>query len=241
LAANTCSPILVAVELMLQCSLLGAGEPSIDPELSGVERTPLGAYGDAWVDFLPEWLGGPDTLFAQLLDGLEWQGRVRPMYERMVDQPRLTARLPAGAAFPARPVIHAMRDALGRRYGRAFTGVGLNLYRDGRDSVAWHGDRVARDLPEALVGIVSLGGRRRFLLRPKGGGPSVRFDVGAGDLLVMGGSCQRTWEHSVPKAARAEPRISITFRHAYERVDGSERETGREATGAVHQLDAAER
>jgi alkylated DNA repair dioxygenase AlkB len=108
-----------------------------------------------------------------------------------------------------------MRTALSGRYGIAFTGVGANLYRDGRDSVAWHGDRVARDLQEALVAIVSLGGRRRFLLRPKGGGRSVRYDPGPGDLLVMGGSCQRTWQHSVPKAAHAEPRISITFRHAY--------------------------
>ena len=233
--ANACSPILVLVELVLQGSLLGAGEPSIDPHLSGLRRTALGPCGDAWVDVVPSWLHGPDTLFAQLLGALDWQGRVRPMYERMVDQPRLTARLPAGVDVP---VIEEMRAALGCRYGLHFSGVGFNLYRDGRDSVAWHGDRVARDLPEAVVGIVSLGGRRRFLLRPKGGGPSVRFDIGAGDLVVMGGSCQRTWEHSVPKAARAEPRISITFRHAYERSDG---EAGGEPARAVHQLDAAER
>jgi alkylated DNA repair dioxygenase AlkB len=72
---------------------------------------------------------------------------------------------------------------------------------------------VARDLAEAVVAIVSLGGRRRFLLRPTGGGRSVRFDVGAGDLLVMGGSCQRTWEHAVLKTARpVGPRISVQFR-----------------------------
>jgi alkylated DNA repair dioxygenase AlkB len=110
-----------------------------------------------------------------------------------------------------------MRAALSDRYGVRFTGVGLNLYRDGRDSVAWHGDRVARELPDAVVAIVSLGGPRRFLLRPKGGGHSVRFDLCSGDLLVMGGSCQRTWQHSVPKSARADPRMSVTFRHAYER------------------------
>jgi alkylated DNA repair dioxygenase AlkB len=109
-----------------------------------------------------------------------------------------------------------MRVALSERYEVEFTSVRANLYRDGRDSVAWHGDRVARDLPNAFVAIVSLGGRRRFLLRPKGGGRSVRFDPGPGDLLVMGGSCQRDWQHTVPKVAAAQPRISLTFRHAYE-------------------------
>jgi alkylated DNA repair dioxygenase AlkB len=203
----------VGVELVLQGSLLGAGDPSIDPAFAGLERTSLGPCGDAWVDRVPGWLRGPDTLFAELLDSLDWQGRVVPMYERMVDQPRLTARLTGTEQVP---VIEAMRSALGGRYGLEFSGVGCNLYRDGRDSVAWHGDRVARDLAEAVVAIVSLGGRRRFLLRPIGAGPSVRFELGSGDLLVMGGSCQRTWQHCVPKAARAEPRISVTFRHAYE-------------------------
>ncbi len=198
------------MELALQGNLLGLGEPSIDMSFAHATRATLD--GDAWVEHVPVWLDGADTLFAALLESMDWQGRVVPMYERMVDQPRLTARLPRRAGVE---VIDAMRAALSERYGIPFTGVGLNLYRDGRDSVAWHGDRVARDLPEALVAIVSLGGRRRFLLRPKGGGRSVRYDPGPGDLLVMGGSCQRTWQHSVPKAAHAEPRISITFRHAY--------------------------
>jgi alkylated DNA repair dioxygenase AlkB len=94
--------------------------------------------------------------------------------------------------------------------------VGANLYRDGRDSVAWHGDRVARTLPEATIAIVSLGGTRRLLLRPRGGGKSVPFELRSGDLLVMGGSCQRTWQHAIPKVSRAEPRISLTFRHRYD-------------------------
>jgi alkylated DNA repair dioxygenase AlkB len=118
-----------------------------------------------------------------------------------------------GAERPA--VVEAMRAALSTRYAVEFTGVGANLYRDGRDSVAWHGDRVARDLPSALVATVSLGGTRRFLLRPKGGGRSERFEPRSGDLLVMGGACQRLWDHTVPKQAMADPRISLTFRHAY--------------------------
>ena len=109
-----------------------------------------------------------------------------------------------------------MRRALSDRYEIEFRAIGANWYRDGRDSVAWHGDRVARTLPEATIAIVSLGGPRRFLLRPKGGGSSVKLELGSGDLLAMGGSCQRTWQHSVPKVTRAAPRISLTFRHLYD-------------------------
>jgi alkylated DNA repair dioxygenase AlkB len=113
-------------------------------------------------------------------------------------------------------VLAEVAAALTERYGVAFASVGCNLYRDGRDSVAWHGDRVARDLPEATIAIVSLGAHRPFKLRPRGGGPSIDHRLGRGDLLVMGGSCQRTWQHTVPKVAVAEgPRISVTFRHAY--------------------------
>ncbi|MEY2405804.1 MAG: hypothetical protein QOH64_23 [Acidimicrobiaceae bacterium] len=203
------------MELLLQGTLLGAGDPSFDDTWATVTRTALGSDGDAWVDHAGGWLRGADTLFAELLERATWKSRVVTMYDRLVDEPRLTARLATAAPRP--PIVEAMRAALSDRYGVRFTGVGLNLYRDGRDSVAWHGDRVARELPDAVVAIVSLGGPRRFLLRPKGGGHSVRFDLCSGDLLVMGGSCQRTWQHSVPKSARADPRMSVTFRHAYER------------------------
>jgi alkylated DNA repair dioxygenase AlkB len=91
--------------------------------------------------------------------------------------------------------------------------MGLNLYRDGRDSVAWHGDRIAREITEPIVALVSLGDRRRFLARPRGGGRSIPFELGGGDLLVTGGTFQRRWEHSVPKVAAAGARVSIAFRH----------------------------
>jgi alkylated DNA repair dioxygenase AlkB len=135
------------------------------------------------------------------------------MYDRVVAEPRLRASGVDVEQLP--PIVDDMRAALSERFDTDFISLGCNLYRDGRDSVAWHGDRIARDLPEAVIAIVSLGGNRKFLLRPKGGGKSVRFDLATGDLLVMGGSCQRTWDHSVPKVALAEPRLSITFRHAY--------------------------
>jgi alkylated DNA repair dioxygenase AlkB len=199
------------VHFSLQGTFLGRLEPSVDESFRGLERVELDA--EAWVDHVSGWVVGADELFDDLLERVEWEGRRVHMYDRVLDQPRLNGRLNESVG-PA--VIDRLRQLLGERYGVEFTSVGANLYRDGQDSVAWHGDRVARELPEAYVGIVSLGARRRFLLRPKGGGRSVRLEPGPGDLLVMGGSCQRTWEHCVPKVAAAEPRISVTFRHAYE-------------------------
>lgn len=197
--------------LAWQATLFGGGAAAVDESFSTCRRIDLD--GDAWVDVAPGWLRGADELFATALAAAPWEGRTVHMYERRVAQPRLTAH---GWHEPP-AVVDDMRAALSARYGVELTSVGWNLYRDGTDSVAWHGDRVARTLPTATVAIVSLGGRRRFLLRPKGGGRSVRLEPAAGDLLVMGGSCQRTWQHSVPKVAVAEPRISVTFRHAYDR------------------------
>jgi alkylated DNA repair dioxygenase AlkB len=140
------------------------------------------------------------------------------MYDRVVDVPRLLSFYEEGAALPS-PVLTAARDALTSHYqadlAEPFRTVGMCLYRDGADSVAWHGDTIGRGKTEdTVVAIVSLGTPRAFLVRPRGGGgPTLRFDVGHGDLLVMGGSCQRTWEHAVPKSTRPTgPRISVQFR-----------------------------
>jgi alkylated DNA repair dioxygenase AlkB len=83
------------------------------------------------------------------------------------------------------------------------------------DSVAWHSDTIARTLPRALVATVSLGAPRRFLMRPAEGGASLARNVGGGDLLVMGGSAQRTWRHSVPKVSEAGPRLAVMFRPSW--------------------------
>ena len=133
------------------------------------------------------------------------------------------AGLPA-LRVPARPAeqpdLRGVEGEGGEGYraelGEPFVTVGLCLYRDGNDSVAWHGDTIGRARTEdTLVAIVSLGTPRSFLLRPRGGGPSRHFALGRGDLLVMGGSCQRTWEHCVPKRSHADgPRLSIQFRPA---------------------------
>jgi alkylated DNA repair dioxygenase AlkB len=105
-----------------------------------------------------------------------------------------------------------MRSALAAHYGCSFPRTSFALYRDGNDSVAWHGDYVAREMNEALVATISVGAPRRFLLRRTGGGPSMAFSLGWGDLLVMGGTCQRTHQHAIPKVRQALPRISIMLR-----------------------------
>jgi alkylated DNA repair dioxygenase AlkB len=198
----------VGGELAWQASLFGGAEPAIDRDFTTLTRTDLDTT--AWIDVVPGWVTGADALFQEILEHAPWgEHRVR-MYDRVVDEPRLTARWVDGP-----PIIEEMRRALSDRYEVEFTSVGFNLYRTGRDSVAWHGDRVARELPEATVAVVSLGGRRRFALRPKGGGRSTPLWPASGDLIVMGGSCQRTWDHAVPKTAAADPRISVQFRHAY--------------------------
>jgi alkylated DNA repair dioxygenase AlkB len=167
----------------------------------------------AWIDHVPGWLRGADALFDTVVDLVDWQSPMVTMWDKRVQTPRLSGLL---GPDERPPIVDEMRAALSRRYDQEFLSVGANLYRDCRDSVAWHGDRIARNLPEAVIAIVSLGGVRRFLLRPTGGGHSVRLDLASGDLLVMGGSCQRTWQHCVPKVARAEPRLSLTFRHRYD-------------------------
>ncbi len=200
-------------DLAWQPSLLDDAVVEIPAGFHGVRRREL-ADG-AWVDHGPWWYRGADALFARLLADTPWSGRDVRMYDRIVTEPRLTHRwhLDHGPSPP--PELREMAIALGERYGAEFTQVGVNLYRDGSDSVAWHGDRVARELAEATVALVSLGGVRPFRLRPAGGGPSLTFLPGPGDLLVMGGSCQRTWQHCVPKTRVAGPRISVQFRHAY--------------------------
>ena len=195
-----------------QGSLFGLDEPTFDPQLGTVRRHWV-ADG-CWVDHLPGWLAGSDTVFAELVARLSWRQRRVPMYDRMVDEPRLTDWWSAGAGgeLPL-PVLGQMGAALGRHYDVGFDSVGFNLYRDGSDSVAWHTDRNGRQVQETTIAILSVGAPRPFLLRPKGGGRSLPFLLGQGDLLVMGGETQRHLEHAIPKVAAAGPRLSITYRH----------------------------
>ena len=194
---------------MAQLALFGRTEaPSFDRALARLERIIL-ADG-AWLDLARGWLSGHEQVYGELLHGLGWRAERRVMYEREVDVPRLYAELPSGG--PSLPVIEEIRRALDAHYRCSFSRTSFALYRDGNDSVAWHGDYVAREMKEALVATISVGAPRRFLLRPLGGGPSMAFSLGWGDLLVMGGTCQRTHQHAIPKVKHALPRISIMLR-----------------------------
>jgi alkylated DNA repair dioxygenase AlkB len=172
----------------------------------------------AWIDICRGWMHGADALFQHLVDEVPWQAERRQMYERVVDVPRLLCFYDEGVALPhgSLDAAKAMLDArYGNELGELFRTAGLCYYRDGRDSVAWHGDRIGRGSREnTMVAILSVGAPRALLLRPRfGGGETLRYELGHGDLFVMGGSCQRTWDHAVPKTARpAGPRISIQFR-----------------------------
>jgi alkylated DNA repair dioxygenase AlkB len=169
----------------------------------------------AWIEHAPAWVTGQDALMTTLAVTTTWREERRLMYDRLVTVPRLVASLPEDG--PGHPLLLEIGRILSARYGVAFPRLSLGYYRSGADSVAWHGDTIARELPDALVATVSLGGPRRFLLRPRGGGRSVPLALGLGDLLVMGGACQRTWQHCIPKAARAEPRIAVMFRPIWTR------------------------
>jgi len=201
--------------MQFQASLLDDAEARLAP-LRGARRVPLSR--GAWVEVLPSWLAGADALFERLLDAVPWQAERRRMYERVVDVPRLLRFYGEGERLPD-PALDDAKAALDGHYraelGEPFRTVGMCLYRDGRDSVAWHGDDTGRSAThDTMVAILSLGSPRALLLRPRAGGPGGhRFELGHGDLVVMGGSCQRTWEHAVPKTARAVgPRISVQYR-----------------------------
>ncbi|MBL7494141.1 alpha-ketoglutarate-dependent dioxygenase AlkB [Frankia sp. AgB1.9] len=228
-----------------QASLLDtATSVEIGPVAAGLSRRPLA--GGAWVDVRRRWVTGADSLFERLRAEVPWRAERRPMYDRTVDIPRLLSFYPADEPLPDEALYEARR-ALDEHYaaelGEPFTTVGLAFYRDRRDSVAWHGDRLGRgSTHDTMVAILVLGAPRTLLLRPRPGTPpaqassrsapglppvaslftdggaggataTIRFELGHGDLLVMGGSCQRTWEHAVPKTARpVGPRISVQFR-----------------------------
>jgi alkylated DNA repair dioxygenase AlkB len=204
------------MSMAIQTSLFDAApQISLGSLPDGVVRQELGR--GAWVDLLPGWMSGADALFDTLLSEVDWVEERRQMYERVVLVPRLLRFYGEDEELPD-PAITRARDALNEHYGaelgERFVTAGMCLYRDGRDSVAWHGDTIGRGKSaDTMVAILSLGSSRNFLLRPRGGGVTIKHQVGHGDLLVMGGSCQRTWEHAVPKTARpVGPRISIQFR-----------------------------
>ena len=184
------------------------GRADFDRQFGTLAREDLGL--GAWLDRQPAWVANHRALFDELERDLPWRAESRPMYTRVVAVPRLLAWI------EAHPLIEEMRRALSERYGEEFVRTNAALYRDGSDSVAFHGDTTARDMLQATVATVSLGAARKFLLKPTDGGRSQAYALGGGDLVVMGGTCQRTWRHAIPKVAGdVGPRIAVMFRPSW--------------------------
>ena len=194
----------------VQGSLFGIAPVSVDENFSELRRIKLDE--EAWLDYCPMWLSGDENLFTALVDAAGWSQPVVRMYDREVLTPRLVAHIDP----EVHQVIPQIIEILSERYEIRLDQVSAGWYRDGNDSVAYHGDRIARERPRSIVATVSLGAARRFLIRPKEGGHAKSFSLGHGDLVVMGGSSQRTWEHGVPKVSSADPRIALMFRHVYD-------------------------
>jgi alkylated DNA repair dioxygenase AlkB len=203
---------MTRVRLAWQPSLFGEDRPAFDRTFAAVRRIWLDQT--SWLEHAPAYVRGANRLLKEIVARRAWAQRTRRMWDRDVLEPRLTSlwRLDSGERLTPE-VLEELRLALSERYGVELDAVGFNLYRDGRDSVAWHRDRIHRRIAEPVVVLLSFGAPRRLLLRPRGGGPSRAFELGHGDLFVTGGLTQRTWEHCVPKVARAEPRLSLAFRH----------------------------
>ncbi|WP_067441765.1 alpha-ketoglutarate-dependent dioxygenase AlkB [Nocardioides jensenii] len=197
-----------------QANLFDVAADPAAGSLAPARRTTL--TRGAWVDVRPNWIAGADDVFTTLVNSVPWRAERREMWDRVVDVPRLVHTYGVGEPLP-HALLDSARERLSGHYlpelGEPFETAGCCYYRDGRDSVAWHGDTIGRGRHEdTMVAIVSFGDPRKLMLRPRGGGGSVSFTMGHGDLLVMGGSCQRTWEHCVPKTAHSGPRVSVQFR-----------------------------
>lgn len=205
------------LDLVWQDSLLSLDVAAPHDRLSfdGLRRDHLDAT--SWVDLVPGWLPDHASVFDLLLEQAPWQQGTRVMWDSEVVVPRMTAAIP----FPLLPELEELRAAVSERYETDFDSCLVNLYRDGDDAVAWHGDTVRTRLRNPLVVTVSLGASRRFVVRRRGGGPVLKeYAPGEGDLMVMGGAMQHDYEHAVPRDKRASgARMSVTMRHS--RVSGT--------------------
>jgi alkylated DNA repair dioxygenase AlkB len=165
----------------------------------------------SWVDHVAGWLEGDSELMDVLMEQADWQQRSRWMYTKMVTEPRLTAEYPVIADAP-QSVLGYLAEVLAAHYKRPYTRLWMNWYRDNNDGTGWHADRPANKLDEAVIPVLSLGASRRFLIRAAGGGPSTTITTHGGDLVVMGGRCQKDYQHSVPKQRQAAgARLSLNF------------------------------
>jgi alkylated DNA repair dioxygenase AlkB len=198
------------VKLQAQAGLFeSGGAVAVDPSFARVVRTSLDAA--SWVELVPGWLSGSDTLLRQLAHGVPWKEHYRTLFRQRFLEPRLTAEYRDLRDVPHPPLL-AAAEALSAHYGVRYDSLWLNLYRGGRDSTGFHRDHFSCRRPFCIVPVLTLGTTRRFLIKPRNGGASVAFSPRSGDLLVMGGRSQQDWVHSVPKAPGTDGvRISVNF------------------------------
>jgi alkylated DNA repair dioxygenase AlkB len=186
---------------------------------SAIERIALAP--SSWVEIIPGFVRDADAVFAELHDTLPWKQTEVLRYDHYVPE----RRLGAGVRPDSSPMLRQTGLHLRSRFRVSFTGVAALLYRDGKDFQGLHSDREMRWLDETAIAIVVLGERRPFVLRSRaaGGVPVDRVPAGSGlddlilmpgdgDMVIMGGACQRDWLHGVPEAETDRPRISLTWR-----------------------------
>ena len=195
----------------MQLPLLRPARPQLDARFHRLRTEQLG--GGAWISHQSSWLDGDTEVFTALALHTRWRDERRPMYDRVVDVPRQVARLPQDG--PGHPVLLEASALLSERFGRPLTSIGMNHYRDGRDSMGWHADDDYDAGPHTGVASLSLGAARRFRLRSRDAQRrSLGLDLGPGSLLFMGPGTQSAWQHALPRTARAVgPRLNLTFRH----------------------------
>ena len=186
-----------------------ASRLTFDASFSAARRTAIDAH--SWVEVVPGWMSGSRSLFERLRAAVPWRQRDRRIFDQTVREPRLTGEYKSLNSIRDRTLLD-ITHALSQHYGVVYDSLWLNLYRHGEDSTGWHRDRFSCRRPECIVPVLTLGATRRFLIKPRNGGPSIAFKPGSGDLIVMGGRSQEDWVHSVPKdPGIAEPRISVNF------------------------------
>lgn len=174
------------------------------------------------VDYYPDWVADADQLFAMLRHEIAWEQHAVTLYGRTVRTPRLTAWMGDGAYCysgivneprPWPPALVELRERLRRELGVDFNSCLANLYRDGTDSMGYHSDDEPELGPRPTIASISLGDRRRFVLRSRATGERWSWDLGGGDLLVMRDESQSDYAHAVPKTSRTVgPRMNLTFR-----------------------------
>lgn len=165
---------------------------------------------ESWITHVPGLITGHQRLLAELATLDVWEQRRRWMYNRMVDEPRLTGEYDGLDSAPK--FLAEFAATLSDQFGVGYERIWMNWYRDHNDGTGWHADRPADKLATATIPVVSLGAPRRFLIRPLGGGPSWVFTPAGGDLIVMHGRCQRDFQHCVPKQKTpAGARMSLNF------------------------------